>query len=131
MRNLLEPRTSLSLPTHSFCFNSLPSPTITHSSRDFITKFKFGVINRSFLFSYISFPLFTFSQRILMDFPSVSSLSFLLFVLLVTEQTNSTISSWFHFDIFLRSQKDHFLWRINNKILVQRLQTLPNLSKIE
>ena len=72
------------LPPFSFSFSFLSHPfpsshvlptfflSLTSSSRDFITKFKFGGMNRSFPFSYISFPLFTF--------PSASCWIFLLFL---------------------------------------------------
>ena len=54
---LINPTLPSSLPYQT----PQPPPTsLTPSSRDFITKFKFGGFNRPFLSSYIFFPLFTF-----------------------------------------------------------------------
>ena len=59
---MLEPK-ALSFPSHPFPFSSFPtlsqdpyllSLPLTHSSRDFLTKFKFVIINRPF-----SAPIFT------------------------------------------------------------------------
>ena len=76
LRNLLEPQASFPLPTLPPLFPSLPylpfSLSFTPSFRDFITKSKFGGINRPFLFAYISFPPFTF--------PSASNWIFLQFL---------------------------------------------------
>ena len=90
MRNLLEPQASLSPLTPSrpslhpslpYLLPSLPyqtpspPPTSLRLSCDFITEFKFSGINRPFLFSYISFPLFTYPSASFPFFPSVSSLA--------------------------------------------------------